>query len=829
MDQLQQGLQNTTHLLAPMALPNPHKAFRQPSKYTWSPDSITTTTTTTTIPKKNHKQEYRQGIVVPIQVPRRHLDHAEEWLWETLLPLYNVLAMFGWNHMDPNEINLQLVLLEGGNHGEEGDDDMWCNATCIQPLRRLFQQWMGYSLLSLHQQQHVARKNDYSTFEPTTICWSHAAAGMGLLSAKGLSQQGHHVKDYSPFRIHNVGKGNLFWQLRQHIVQQQSAGGTTGRNPMVTRHCVWAVPQGVGLSPPSDGSFSTLFPSIGPSNNNTTHLIHTATHSQLWVALANETSWTWPAFFMPPGSTLVLLHDETTRPQGSSPDSHPTMVQFDLWNHMTHLQVHWIALQHNSSDLLAWLNALVPPSNSAGASLSAITMAKDKDLPVPPANMSLAFHGHKLTWGPPQPSSVHCIGHNWEWDTHNYHSCRLQNMCWNTQTQTFHITANHTSTGSTTNNSTLAWRSWDFHSTHAQNQQVMMGQTVRLGSGEPWFPSVSHEMMHESSMAWLPKDVVWLPYFAQVPNSNNPGHLLWDYFFPFFVLVDLFLSPETTTENVQLLLTHLDSECVSPSPCYTLTRKFLPLLGVDPDSFGNPRHRGDDPALPTWICSHETLVGIGMLTDHGFKKHGQLLEDYQNVWNAGRGTSFWRFRNFMWDQFVRTNHHTPIPPLERPAPFRITFSINSSVNPSRRRDFATHIQQLQTSLEHEPAIGGDYAITPVELAKHSMAEQLQLMNETAIFVSVVGGSASTATLLNRNAVVILFYNDIDDWVKTKPHERRSRQAMPAMLDWDFWNHASYLRVHWLPISTMEEILGIETFVQLAREELVSMAAFTSGP
>lgn len=279
---------------------------------------------------------------------------------------------------------------------------------------------------------------------------------------------------------------------------------------------------------------------------------------------------------------------------------------------------------------------------------------------------------------------------------------------------------------------------------------------------------------------------------------------------PLYTLVELFFDPK----DKRFLLTNLDTECVPTNPndkCYNLTIKFLPLLGGGHSLINVHESYLEPPPASTLmdhstntsnlICANQAAIGIGMLTDHGVKKHGQLLEDYRNVRNVGRGVAFWRFQQFMLRNMrtTKTTHEHP---------FIITFSVNSSNNPSRRKNFATQIQLLKSRY---PFV----ATQSVELSLLTLQEQIQVMQSSNIFVTVIGGSASTAMFLDRNSCLILYYNDIDDFVK----EHHKPTTMPSMLDWDFWNHASYLRVHWLPISTMDQ--DWQLFGKLIETEIAS--------
>ena len=337
------------------------------------------------------------------------------------------------------------------------------------------------------------------------------------------------------------------------------------------------------------------------------------------------------------------------------------------------------------------------------------------------------------------------------------------------------------------------------------------GQSIRFGTGDAWYPD-SHSTEEYEYYYALDPNVVWLPFFAEQPNINNPGHLLWDYWLPLFTLLDTFHVQPTS----DLLLTTLDPWCVPNNParsCYDLTTKFLPLLGANPNSFSSIHDfrliesSSTKPKGIDLVCAEHGLAGIGMLTDHGIKKHGQLREDYKKVHNVGRGGQIWDFRNFMLSNLGITNSQV------LPKPLKVTFSLNSSNNPSRRRDFQ---KQVQTTKQLFEAYRGEIEVKSVIMGELSLMEQISIVRESAVFISVMGGSACTAMFLERDTSLILYYNDIDDFAQGAS---KDGGKIPNRMDWDFWNNASFLRVYWLPISTMDEEKDLNTLTRLVKNEI----------
>lgn len=699
-------------------------------------------------------------------------------LTQVLLPVYNLLAMFGWQ----DETHIHVYLL----NPEDCDDD------CQKCLRVGLESFMGYRLVV------------DSPTEP--FCLRRAAVGMGLLSAEGLSSRGYDAKDYMPPRAaQNAGRGGTLWHFRTALLSRRNWEHDVAIEKMERARVILATRHDSDGLGDLVGAMKKLFlkyrspqpqvqaldeivkeSSISPE----LFLLHIAEQTNFWVAQASDDASTWPAFFMPRGSTLVLLYNTTLAPKRSQQivSDHPVYPDFGFWNHVSHLKVHWLALPQGDEQTRSLMTTLEPLIYSQ-LNIKAITTNT--------VGHTSSFNGEHtvdLLVQPPVNSTIHCIGENWEWDAVNYRSCLVKNICLDLMTKQFTIIPDQ-SIPSTRGN---------YISTEDNDDKsVMMGQSIRLGSGDPWFPK-KRTTTNESYYS-LPPDIVWLPFYAQIPNANNPGHLLWDYFLSLYTLAELFIDVKGKT----LLLTNLDIDCVPTNPkdsCYNLTRKFLPLF--DGHAFFNAdasylkrTSEYDSSHESNLVCASTGAIGIGMLTDHGVKKHGQLLEDYQNVRNAGRGVAFWRFRNFMLGNLA----------LARSTAnqiFTITFSINSSKNPSRRRNFSSQIQWLKSQYPF-------LRVQAVQLDQLSLREQVEVILSSNIFVSVIGGSAATAMFLERNSCLILYYNDVDDFVK----DHRRTTAMPAMLDWDFWNNASYLRVHWLPISSMDQ--DLQLFGTLMENEVES--------
>mmetsp|Transcript_6723 Transcript_6723/g.8702 ORF Transcript_6723/g.8702 Transcript_6723/m.8702 type:complete len:282 (-) Transcript_6723:14-859(-) len=214
-------------------------------------------------------------------------------------------------------------------------------------------------------------------------------------------------------------------------------------------------------------------------------------------------------------------------------------------------------------------------------------------------------------------------------------------------------------------------------------------------------------------------------------------------------------------------------------------------------------------------------AGLGALDDHCFHKaHGWVPEDYNITHNVGRGGLFLEFRNFaMHNMGIYQEHHQQqqqqqhLRNNQKNISSRLfVFSVNSSDIPSRVEDF--HVQ-MELVRQYVPQA----KVESYASKDFSLVEQMRIVSETAIFITVCGGGAVTAVFLPEGATVILYYHERGG-VRGGRHGNEATQT-PAMLNWDLFNSITHLRVHWLPKLRMNEELSSDqmAFVSLIRYEL----------
>ena len=254
------------------------------------------------------------------------------------------------------------------------------------------------------------------------------------------------------------------------------------------------------------------------------------------------------------------------------------------------------------------------------------------------------------------------------------------------------------------------------------------------------------------------------------------------------------------------------------------------------------------------VCASTAVAGMGMLTDHGWQDHGWNDERNKNnnnnnncnqknnniiPHNLGRGANFFEFSNFLMQniqspaaaveeevpsaphqqrQQQEHQQEQPSPPTRRKLPFvppiRITWNLLSSRDQERRLDFAIPIQYLQSHLSPLKM----FQQQPYEFWQLNMTQQIQIVSqETHIFITVCGGGSMTGvTFLPRGATLIVYYDPKGGGLNFTTLQTLDPQ--PARLDWDLLNNAGHLRVHWLPIPTMNHPDDLNLFHQLILHE-----------
>lgn len=308
----------------------------------------------------------------------------------------------------------------------------------------------------------------------------------------------------------------------------------------------------------------------------------------------------------------------------------------------------------------------------------------------------------------------------------------------------------------------------------------------------------------------LPAEYVWIPWHSFA--AHNVGHLIWDDFYPIFSLLRIFglldrpLFP-LRHQISETLYASCDIRRNKSQQCAHNLDRFLPLLGVNPSIFSTSQDAvlniAPEERKSAYVCAATAVTGLGLLTDHGWNDHGWNGQGHRPH-NLGRGPNFAAFGDFLVEHILG---QVPAPPPTSP-PVQVVFSALSSRDLDRRLDFALQLEYLR---KEQLLMDKTQSTAPMELHNYSLWEfslqdQVRLARHTHIFVTACGGGAMTATFLPAGSVLIIYYNPtggLDFTHKLQPTNQ------PARLDWDLLNNAGHLRVHWLPVTTMNTPADLE--------------------
>jgi hypothetical protein len=541
----------------------------------------------------------------------------------------------------------------------------------------------------------------------------------------------------------------------------------------------------------------------------------------------------------------MVQNGTTTPPRRRSPISSLAILA-PLVFIVQFLFVHWVCFPEDfNNNLKGGYNKLPISSTSpSGKTTTALTSRSRRQgsLQVSGQTPGAYFNNIPIYLQSPSSikhSSIHCVGNTpYEETSWMYRSCQYSYLCLDPQTNDFFVFDDSVPKPLQVQKQSARRHERGMISTDLYQRNIYSARNytvpaVALGGINPRWNGTSFNQGWDK-VRWAPNIRRQLPPFYYVLDDNvvmvpfhsfaghNVGHLLWDDFLPIFTVLQTFDLLEEfqplllRVDTLPTLYASCDIRRNKRQGCQENFDKFLPLMGVDPKTFSTVQEiqlkDGKGQALPSsqrnaWpICAKHAIAGLGMLTDHGWKDHGWEPLPTDGVHNVGRGPQLYQFRNFM----LRNLGLAVLPPPQTSqSQFHILLNAHSSRDRERDMDMEEQRKALSVAF---PLV----KLSRVKLKEFSLQEQLELVSQrTNIFVSTCGGGSMSAYFLPRGSSLILYYPDQSGF----SFDRFALTGGPAILDWDLFNNAGYLRVHWLPISSMNSHLGLEELVYLIKQEM----------
>jgi len=384
-----------------------------------------------------------------------------------------------------------------------------------------------------------------------------------------------------------------------------------------------------------------------------------------------------------------------------------------------------------------------------------------------------------------------------------------------------------------------------------------------------WAPKVYNKMPFDKYYEFDPS-VVLVPFHSFA--AANVGHLLWDDFLPIYNLLRIFgydqsknpknrFQQDEIKNGYQHLFIRVNTMPVLYGSCDLRARKreeckknlerFLPLFGVDPGTFSTLKEarltkeivdkdgisKGSSKAPQSFpICAKHAVAGLGWLTDHGTRNHGWMINneeislDVSPAHNVGRGAELYSFRNFML-QNIGFEIFSGASKVSSSSQETVSFRIILSAHTSNHLDRSFGLKEQHKAL----AKAFPYAeVSVLDLVGMKLLDQIALVSDQSqakqlrnsgstiqqrhhtIFVSACGGGSVTAYFLPKGSSLILYYNEVGGMDYFSNERNTGGQAL---LDWDLMNNLGYLKVHWLPIGSMNEQEGLDSLIALVQHEM----------
>lgn len=351
-----------------------------------------------------------------------------------------------------------------------------------------------------------------------------------------------------------------------------------------------------------------------------------------------------------------------------------------------------------------------------------------------------------------------------------------------------------------------------------------------------WFPTeIDVQQLGNGGHFQLDPNVILIPFMWH--GASNPGHVVWDTFLPIYKLLTMFGLWDERMNNMDdknstppLLLINMPihgylfgacKRSIERVGCERMMRKLLPLMRLSSDNIMfdfdlenakllNPvvnsqsgtvtsseqRHQEVHQST-TLVCARQGVAGLGMLSDHGMKEHGQYASDYATLHNVGKSDLVFSFRNMILRNMgvggtstLRSSHK----------PYRMIISVNSTNNGRRKVSFEHQQHAIEAAIDKD-----NLSIERVVMGDLSLVAQLQLVSRSFFYMSVCGGSVFSATFLPRGASLILYFSNY--------------RERPMMLDYDLLNNMAYIHVHWLSTKYMNDPNDLALLVSLIQSEL----------
>eukprot|EP00934_Nitzschia_sp_Nitz4_P003570 Nitzschia sp. Nitz4//scaffold69_size99277//72167//73774//NITZ4_004643-RA/size99277-processed-gene-0.25-mRNA-1//1//CDS//3329556745//3560//frame0 len=269
-------------------------------------------------------------------------------VWDDFLPIFTLAYLFQFHTSDYELLPLRMIL-EGEKLWASCDFDAR-SEECNRMLRKF---WPLLNNYSTPAEQPTVELKLRSGLQPRTelVCAKNALAGVGALTDHGWEKlHGWHEEDYKT--THNHGRGGVIWKFRSFCMQHLGISPFTLTTPKAPFNIVFSVGSSSVEARKLDFALheSLLQRKFKPEQATVRSVTLKDLTLRDQVQLASETTifvtgcggGAVTATFLPRGSTLIIYYPATGGRKHNAPTNSPARLDWDLFNHMSHIRVLWL-------------------------------------------------------------------------------------------------------------------------------------------------------------------------------------------------------------------------------------------------------------------------------------------------------------------------------------------------------------------------------------------------------------------------------------------------------------------------------------------------------
>jgi len=313
--------------------------------------------------KPNQSLSYYELPSSVVMVPFHSMNGANpgHLVWDDFLPIHTLLVMFQLNNKSTDLMMMRYIL-------KDQDRGLWAscdwndekNKSCETMYRKFLPLMLGLGSDRARDTLATTEVFDFqlvddndtknnSHNQSTLVCAQHGLAGIGALTDHGTSKlHGWENKDYEITQNH--GRGGMIYEFRNFMLKNMG------------------IPTELNHKPPFRIIFSEKSSNIGHRNfdftkqkqmlEQTFNPSYVSVESYIFseMSLANQLETASQAsilitscgggavtsMFMPKGSSVIFYYLEDGGVINNKPTGKPARLDWDLFNNMAYLKVHWL-------------------------------------------------------------------------------------------------------------------------------------------------------------------------------------------------------------------------------------------------------------------------------------------------------------------------------------------------------------------------------------------------------------------------------------------------------------------------------------------------------